>query len=355
MRLTEGKIDLELPLVPVSKGPGKRNEGFYNPSQRINRDLTILFLSIIRPTRFLDAFGGSGIRGLRVAGELGIETVISEINPASCKVAMRNASLNNSSAEIYNESFEKSLERKLFDFIDVDPYGSIVPYVDRAITSVKNHGHIGVTATDLSSLTGSVPTKTLRRYGARISNDDFRHEMGIRLLISYVVRRAAAFDIGALPVVSFWHSHFYRIIFRIDRGASKADSAVMKIKNVNKKELLSEFYPSLAEGPVWIGDLEDSEAISAMVKGTRDYIDNKSIALANCLQYEDLSFLYLELTHIASRSHSDMPPLKAAVQELDEHSVKSARTHFSNTGLKVSNPVTESYDLISSFLSGKHA
>ena len=58
------------------------------------------------------------------------------------------------------------MSRLLFDFIDVDPYGSIVPYLDVALTHVKNGGYIGLTATDLSALTGSAPKKTARRYDA---------------------------------------------------------------------------------------------------------------------------------------------------------------------------------------------
>lgn len=350
MILTEGKVKLDLPVEPVRKGPGKRKEGFYNLSQRINRDITLIFLQSIRPKLFLDAFGGSGIRGLRVKSELGIQTVISEINPASFRIAEKNARLNGLDVELCNENFEKTLERYLFDFIDVDPYGSIIPFVDRALTSVKNHGHIGVTATDLSALTGSVPSKTYRRYGATIRNDAFKHEMGLRLLISYVVKRAAAFDIAAVPQIAFWHSHFYRIIFKVDRGAGKADNALKQVSYIDKKELAWDHYKTGKEGPIWIGSLNHGSVLEDMNSSHSEFVENDALRLLSLLENEDLSFLFLEVIDVAKQVKTDIPPMKILKEEIEKTGMNVASTHFSHTGFKVSGSLREAYLSVEDYL-----
>lgn len=350
MLVEEGSATIEIPGTPVKKGPGSRGPGFYNPSQRINRDLTIAFLSAVRPARFLDAFGGSGIRGIRVAKETGVETYISEINPASYRIALNNIEANQAQVEIHNESFERTVEKHLFSFIDIDPYGSIIPFIDKAITAVRNRGYIGATATDLSALTGSVPTKTNRRYGAHILTDSFKHEMGIRLLIAYVVKRAAAHDSAAVPEMSFWHSHFYRVIFRIEHGAGKADRALEQVGMLNKKSSLSEIYDSIIEGSVWTGPLSSPETLQSMEKSAVETMEGTSQEFLSTLHIEDESLLFLELSDIARNIHSNMPPISAVSNTLIENGMKAYRTHFSNTGLKVRGEMKEAYSLTSSYM-----
>lgn len=354
MEAEEGSVRIVLPSEPVEKGPGTRTVGFYNSSQRINRDLTELFLYVRKPKRFLDAFGGSGIRGIRVSKELGTETVISEINPVSFKIISENIRRNHSEAIAYNESFERTLERGLFDFIDIDPYGSVLPYLDKALLNVKNGGFVGVTATDLSSLTGSVAAKTRRRYGAYISNDSFRHEMGIRLLLSTISKRAASFDLAVEPEVSFWHSHFYRIIFRVRRGAGRADESLKNTGMVNKQELLFHQYCNLVEGPVWKGQIGRNVTLREMADAKLDGISMNSREKLLLLPGEDNSILYLELSDMARFSRSNVPPLLDVMEELGGASLPSARTHFSYTGLKISGDMREAHRLIGELLTRKY-
>lgn len=347
MIVEEGSATIDVPGNPVQKGPGTKRAGFFNSSQRLNRDLTLSFLAAVRPSHALDAFGGTGVRGIRISKELGIEATISEINPASCRVIEKNAELSKAEVSLYNESFEKTLERKLFDYIDVDPYGSVVPYADKAVTSVKNGGYVAFTATDLSALTGSVPAKTLRRYQAFIQTDSFKHEMGVRLLISYVVRRAAAYDLAATPLLSFWYSHFYRVIFRIERGASKSDHSVNQIGFVNKNNLLGGIYDDVDEGPVWTGNLQSSSILEKISSQKMEHVKETSDRYAHILRSEDKSLLFVELTDIARSVRSNIPKISDLVEFLEKKSISSVRTHFSPTGLKTEGDPSEVYSLIS--------
>ena len=44
-----------------------------------------------------------------------------------------------------------------WDVIDVDPYGSIAPFLESAIYNVKNYGFICATSTDMATLCGNHP------------------------------------------------------------------------------------------------------------------------------------------------------------------------------------------------------
>lgn len=350
MKIEEGQASLDIPNSATLKGPGSKGTGFYNKSQRINRDLTLLFLSARKPRRVLDAFGGSGVRGIRIALETGLETFISETNPASFQVIKNNVEGNEANVEVYNESYEKTLERELFDFIDIDPYGSVVPHADRALTRIKNGGYVAFTATDLSALTGSVPTKTLRRYQAFIKTDLFKHEMGVRLLISYVARRAAAFDLAVYPEISFWYSHFYRIIVRVERGAARADSCIRNIGLINKNEFLSESYEDVDEGPVWVGNLENQETVKAMREERLDFLGRDCDRYMHLLGSEDRSLLFLELTDVAKTVSSNMPPVEKVIEHLRQNSLPAERTHFSPSGLKVEGDINRAYSVVSDLM-----
>ena len=341
MAIEEGSIQLELPENHFNKGPGTRTAGFYNKSQKLNRDVTISFLNTVKPRLVLDGFGGTGVRGLRIARELGLRVVISETNKKSYEYILRNRDSNSVDAEVYNESYEAIADRFVFDYIDVDPYGSIIPFVDKAINRVRSGGYIGVTATDLSSLTGSVPAKTRRRYDAYISNDSARHEMGIRLLISYVVRRAAVFDRAAVPLISFWHSHYYRIFFRIRSGSKNADIGLEAIGKINRHHLVSEAYPDIEQGPAWKGNMNSAETLHSL--RIPEGLENNTLLrkYLESLGNEDLSVLFLDVTDLAKYLKKDLPRMSRILERLDEfEGIHSARTHFSPTGLKMS-----SYDI----------
>ena len=118
--IREGAVELMAPDNLIIKGPGTRTAGFYNMDQKLNRDITISFLRTVKPKIALDAFGGTGVRGIRINREAGIKAVISEINKKSYEYININRELNNSPVEVYNKTFQAILNDYLFDYIDID-------------------------------------------------------------------------------------------------------------------------------------------------------------------------------------------------------------------------------------------
>lgn len=336
MIIKEGNIRIAVPEDYSRKGPGTRSAGFYNKQQIINRDLTILVLSRIRPKNYLDGFGATGVRAIRVAAELGIDSSISEINPASVRIMEKNLAVNRVSATVHREPFQSVVSKGLYEFIDIDPYGSAVPYLDVSLSAVKNGGYLGITATDLSVLTGSVPTKTRRRYGAFIANEAHRHEAGIRLMLADVIKRAASIDRYITPVISFWHGHFYRIIVQVRNGSLKADQSLDMISTINFSKMYSDYYDDIDQGPIWKGNLENSEIIAESLQSKPESISQASAEFASKLTWENESLMFFEMTDAARSLGKSLPRVNNLIDELRKTGMAAYRTHFSNTGIKFS-------------------
>ena len=69
---TEGKTTF---FVPVQDNREQFPPGppvFFNRRMEVNRDATVLLLSALKPSDYVDAMGATGVRGLRVANECGI-------------------------------------------------------------------------------------------------------------------------------------------------------------------------------------------------------------------------------------------------------------------------------------------
>lgn len=335
MILEEGLSTIELPDFTMDKGPGTKRAGFYNPQQVLNRDITILLLKELKPARYLDGFGGSGIRGIRVSLETDAEAVISEINSKSAEIILENVRRNNVSTEVVNEPFESVVSRNLFDFIDIDPYGSIVPFLDVALTHVKNNGYLGLTATDLSALTGSAPSKTRRRYNAFIKTDMLKHESGLRLLIAYVAQRAAAMDIAVTPIISFWKSHYYRAVVKVKHGSGVADRTLQNIGEISKDQSVSSIYERLPEGPIWKGKLQDLKILNTLKRNRVESIDPATYNFIESIRNEDSQFYFYEMTDFARKLGRSLPPISKTMDEIEsEYNTPAYRTHFSPTGIK---------------------
>ena len=71
MELTEVREGATSVLVPVQDATSQFPPGtvpiFFNRKMELNRDATVLLLSLLEPSDYLDAMGATGIRGLRVA------------------------------------------------------------------------------------------------------------------------------------------------------------------------------------------------------------------------------------------------------------------------------------------------
>ena len=78
--------------------------------------------------------------------------------------------------------------------MDIDPFGSPLPFLDTAVQSLARSGVIEVSATDTAALTGSSRGAMLRRYGARVRTDGLAHDSALRVMLANLASSAARHD-----------------------------------------------------------------------------------------------------------------------------------------------------------------
>jgi tRNA G26 N,N-dimethylase Trm1 len=106
-----------------------------------------------------------------------------------------------------------------WQWLDIDPFGSPIPFLDAAIQSTSRRAVIEVTATDVAALVGSKRAAGLRRYGARVRLDGLAHDSGLRVLMANIAQICAKHDRGVEPLMSIWESHHLRVSLFIRRSA----------------------------------------------------------------------------------------------------------------------------------------
>ncbi len=297
----------------------------------MNRDITVSFLLTVKPSLYLDGFSATGIRAIRAEKEAGVRSVACERSKKAFTILEKNAKENDFHGELHWGTYESLVSRFHFDFIDVDPYGNIVPFTDIALSHVKNRGYIGFTATDLSVLTGSLKENNRRRYGSLVLNSNLRHEMGIRNLLGFIARRAVSLDTGIEPMVSFHHGHFYRVIVKVRRSTNDAEKTEKHIGFFNT-ENVDPVYGNIQYGPLWTGRLE--QYLSESQLNIPETCESTSREFVDGLKNEDMSEFFMDLTDSFSLRKLNLPSVSDTLEKCNENGLPASRTHFSSTGIK---------------------
>src|SRR5512136_3269470 len=128
MDLTEVREGRTSVLVPVQDATARFPPGtapiFFNRRMELNRDATILLVSVLEPSDYLDAMGASGVRGLRVANECKIPVTINDRDPQGIELIVHNACRANLPVEIVQRDAGALLSERSFDAVDLDPFGT---------------------------------------------------------------------------------------------------------------------------------------------------------------------------------------------------------------------------------------
>ena len=90
IEVSEGKTRFFVPARQdaASRFPPGSAPVFFNRRMELNRDATVLLLSILNPSDYLDAMGATGVRGIRVANECGIPVTINDRDPLGIDLIM---------------------------------------------------------------------------------------------------------------------------------------------------------------------------------------------------------------------------------------------------------------------------
>lgn len=366
IKLKEGKAEILVPKAErIYDAPV-----FYNPVMALNRDLSVLLLKVVKAERVLDALSATGIRGIRYALETEADEIwLNDINPEAFKLIIENLKLNFEGELKINERSATLKDKKTliatnkdanllmaekfryFDFLDLDPFGSPVEFLDSSLRSLKRKGVLALTATDTAPLCGAHPKACLRKYNAKPVRGELCHESGLRILIGTVVRYAAKYDLGVEVLFAYYKDHYFRAFLRLKDGAKEGDKALKNLgylyfdTKTGKFEVERAFLPSKPDafGPLWLGPLKNQEIVEKMnAEDKGELAEKKKVSkfLNVVVEELDVPFFY-DIHALARRNSLEVRKLSDIAAMLQEKGYRVSRTHFSPTAIKTDAPFEE--------------
>jgi tRNA (guanine26-N2/guanine27-N2)-dimethyltransferase len=363
VKIKEGRTNFLIPEQSrqTIKGPYRaRGTGvFYNPQMLTARDITIAVVEKYfdsasfknKNLKFLDGLAGTGIRGLRLSNELSFSDkcmiTLNDGNPVAVELITRNVKSNGLEqyTNIQNQNLNTLLSSSKYHFIDIDPFGSAVNFIDNAVRAVKPGGLLAITSTDTAPLCGTYPKTCIRRYGAVSKKTEYMHEAGLRILMGALVRSAAKYDLVITPVLLYNMDYYFRLFVKVTKGARAADVMLGDMGCIAHNDLTGERIivkdpvpgpDSDIIGPLWCGPLNDK----AFVKTLSDNIDDlKSIAMLkkNRQIWYDESEMppwYYDTNIVASKLKTQPKKIQEIARRLERHDFSVVKTHFSPQGFK---------------------
>lgn len=221
--------------------PSKPKDPLSNVANPPNTDSTHATATDWKPTfTILDALSATGLRALRYAKEIPFATSItandlSDEATAAIKVNIQynkledqiSAIRSDACTHMYSMANQQSPKQPSghvgrYDVIDLDPYGTAVPFLDAAVQSVNDGGLLCVTCTD-SGVFASVGylEKTYALYGGLPLRGQQSHEVGLRLIIHAIANTAARYGLAIEPLLSLSIDFYVRIFVRVRKSPAE--------------------------------------------------------------------------------------------------------------------------------------
>ena len=320
--------------IPEETKISKQMEVFYNPRMKANRDLTIAVLNAWEKNnlQIADPFAASGIRTIRILKECKKEKVesiwLNDHSPDAIQQIKENLKQNklNTDKRIIIEQKDANmflLESHGFDYIDLDPFGSPVAFLDSACKRIARDGILAVTATDTSALCGAFPDACKRKYAATPSHSPIMHEIGLRILIKKCQEIASQYDRALYPLFSYAKDHYMRVFFECKKGKTKANEIMDKHKIIR--------VGNNDAGPLWTGKLWDEKFIKNMKteeEETKKFLD----IIKEEAKIEQVGFH--EIHALCKRNKLQIPQYLPLMKAIKSTGHNITRTHFSLNGMR---------------------
>lgn len=356
VQTTEGQTRLLVPRLSLTAKVPPKTPAFFNPSAKLNRDLSILayraFLPRLKEKTFADAFTGVGARALRVAVEVpDMEQVYgNDVNPTAIETAKQAAALNSVSGKCHFciDEVCKFLLRgteagERFGIVDLDPFGTPAKHIDCVLRAVLDDGLISITATDTAVLCGIYPEVCLRRYYGRPLNNSYGNETAMRLLTSLIALTSSRLELAIKPVFAHSTMHYMRVYATVSVSSSEANNVynnigyIMHCFQCGHRTAVQEFDSSKKcelchsklkiGGQLWTGALCDREFVAKMSEGAER--QHKKILDA---AIEEIGVpYYFRADEISSRLKTNPYSVQKIIEKLRASGYMASRTPL-NTG-----------------------
>jgi tRNA (guanine26-N2/guanine27-N2)-dimethyltransferase len=184
------------------------------------------------PLRILEGLAASGLRSFRYALEVpNVGVVVSnDLDPMAAAAIRRNKAFGGAAvAAVHAHQGDARVvmltHEKLFDVVDVDPYGTPCTLLDAAVQAVAEGGLLAVTATDMAVLCGNASEVCWTKYGSYPVKIKACHELALRTLLASIQAAAVRHKRHIVPMLSVSIDFYVRCAFVL-RCALQSASAL---------------------------------------------------------------------------------------------------------------------------------
>ncbi|PPT04923.1 tRNA N2N2-dimethyl(Guanine26-N2)-methyltransferase [Geitlerinema sp. FC II] len=337
-------------------------EAFYRQTSQVGRDLAVLAARLEKSDRgslrVLDSMAGCGVRSLRYYLEAEADWIWANEGNPDIKAVLRHnlkplfdagrVQLTHSDAN--RVFFDCYARRDYYDLVDVDSFGSPVPFLNTSLWATRLGGFVYLTSTDGRTATGHAGDQSLRVYAARTRAHPSAHEQGLRLIIGAAQQQAATKGLGVEPVFSLFSGSVYRVMLRLvkrQRLNSQNYGFLGYCHGCGEYRTLSwndfgrvspcpqDGTPWVVSGPMWLGALHDRVYLQRMRSIAQSWEWTKRVKLLEIMEEEaELPPYFYKLGVLGKRFNGDIPPRDELIQRLRQCGYRTGRTHLESQAIK---------------------
>ena len=247
--------------------------------------------------RWLDLMAGCGIRALRWGLEAipedgsGVELWVNDADPDRLPLLETNLGPLHSRVQALRLSSMPAevllarafAEKRFFDLIDLDAFGSPSALIQPVLQVLAFDGVLLLASTDGRSPTGHDRRGAIRHFGAAARVHPASWEMALRLQLGLLARQAWMLGRGLQPLLAFSEGRTFRLAVRLARRPSAAEQEhlglVARCERCGDQQLQAmlrlQGWPRChcadgtgrwaISGPLWLGPLQDPQVLAALM------------------------------------------------------------------------------------------
>ncbi|MCK5476795.1 MAG: hypothetical protein KAI55_02660 [Candidatus Aenigmarchaeota archaeon] len=360
--------------IPAFEKITSKAEVFFNPEMKFNRDISCLVLACNFESKIegrdsylvCDSMAASGIRTIRYFKELEkiekkykkqIFSIYSnDINQQAISQIENNLRLNKLDDLIDKKIILSQKDanclvlRNKFDFVDIDPFGSSVYFLNSFFANSMHKSILATTYTDTAPLCGTYPKTCFIRYFAKPAHIDNMHEIALRILIAKINIISAMHEKIYHPLLSFSKRHYFRL-FGESRKSSKG-KLKENMKNIGymlycskcmeRKFVELDLFNNLKicscgekynyAGPLWTGALHDTGFCKKLLSYTEDKKMKDFIEIIK--EENEIDGICYSIHEFGKTAKMDILKTNEMISRLKKNGFNASRCHLSGLFVK---------------------
>ena len=111
------------------------------------------------------------------------------------------------------------MDKKYYDVVDLDPYGSAIPFLESSLSCLMNGGLLCVTFTDMAVLCARKPHVASYKYGSSPLPNKYCHEFALRMVLHMISQMAGRHGKVIEPLLSLTVDFYIRLFIRVKDSA----------------------------------------------------------------------------------------------------------------------------------------